>query len=436
MHTACQHLLKSYKMQGMFSYATVKRFGCFTQDRLNFESYNFRIKKQRGKLNCLQKLFWVKVTLPNSEKVFVNIRSLAKRLKVTPRFAKLLISGRTKNLQQIIATCQKITPFAKSLAEEESLSRTGNLKKSLILWEKIESQKESLSFQAKNKGSATGRIGERHLLAHFNSQTSSVDFFLSLKKPLGKGGYRTVYPLMNCQTFKVFQALSVQLPSKSNQIKKMEREYRFLTTLQNVKEVVKPYFFINNQNGLFLVTKRCESTFDQIIRDPKVSQKKKLQLFREVLKGVAAIHEQGIIHRDIKPQNILLDKKGKIKIIDFNLSCLKTETSKLVSFCGTAIYQPPEGILRQAKTEPEKIDSWGLGIILYMICEGKRPEFTRLFKEQVHLPIQQQEKILQAAKKLEFSRLKKNDPLIPVIRGLLHTDPHKRLSAKEALLHL
>jgi hypothetical protein len=417
---------------------TITRFGCFAQDRLKLTalegaSYNIRIKKT-SRLSCLQKLFWIKVHLPNSEKAFVNIGSVAKRLHVTRRFVKYLISTKTNKLHQIIATCRNIGPFAKSLTEEERLRPNDNLIKALTLFEEIESKRSSLTLEAKKGGFAVDQVGKRHLLAYADPNTDRVDLFVSLKKPLGKGGFRTVYPLMDCQTSKVSMALSLQKQAKPSQADQVEREYRFLKTLQNVKQVVKAFFYINNGDTLFLVTKRCSGTFEEIIKSSKISQKKKLHHFIEVLKGVVQIHENSIIHRDLKPQNILYTKKGKIKIIDFNLSCYAQEQSRLIPFCGTRSYQPPEAILRQVKTEPEKIDAWSLGIILYQICEKQKPEFTRLFKQQLHL--QQESKLLEAAKNLSFRRLKRSSPLIPVIRGLLNPDPKLRFSVKEALERL
>lgn len=415
----------------MYSITTATKFGCFVQNRLKFQNYNFRIKKTRH-LNALQKLFWVQVTLPTSEKIAINLRSMAKRLKVTPQDVKSLAIKFNK-LDEMIAELESIAPFSNNLAKEEFLT----LKESLILKKEIESQKNSLLMKAEKNGSAISKIGNRHLLAHLNPENGSVNFFLSLQKPLGKGAFRTVFPLMDYQTSKVSMALSVQKSEKASHTELMQREYSFLKTLEKVKQVVKPYFLIQEGEFLYLATKRGSETFDDFL-DYEFSQKKKLEFFKEVLKGVAAIHKHGIIHRDIKPQNILLTKKQKVKIIDFNLSCLKTETEKLTRFAGTPAYQPPEVILRKIKELPEKIDAWSLGIILYQICEEKKPKFCPLFKEQNGLPQEErdEQKLMHAVKNLKFSRLKKGDRLIPIIQGLLNPDPHQRLSAKEALKKL
>lgn len=419
-----------------YSNETHKRFGCFAEHRLKLTtpegvSYNIRVKKTK-QLTCLQKLFWTKVDLSRGESTFVNIRSLAKRLHVTPRFAKYLISKKTGKLHQILAICHKICPFAKGLAEEKCLSPYDNLIKSLELFETIESRRPSLTLEAKKEGFAVDNIGNRHLLAYVNPKTNHVDIFLSLKNILGKGGFRTVYPLMDYQTSKATLALSLQIPKKASHNEQTEREFQFLTALKNVKQVVRALFYIDKSDVLCLVTKRCSGTFASLIKSSNISKKKKLEHFVEILKGVVQVHEHSLIHRDLKPQNILYNKKGKIKIIDFNLSCHVQEHDRLTPFCGTAVYQPPEVILRKFKTEPEKIDAWSLGIILYQICEKQKPAFTRLFRQQLRL--QQESKLLNDAKKLTFHRLKKTSPLIPIIRGLLNPDPKLRFTVREALM--
>lgn len=401
----------------MFSYSQITRWGCFVQKRLHFKTsegsvYNFRVKKHNSSLNCLQKLFWAKIRISHSEIAIVNIGSLAKHLDVTPSFIRHLISTKSKKLEQIIAICQKMSQLSKCL--------NVNLQKALSIDEEIESRRPALLERAKKGEAIVEHLRNRHLLAHLNPKTGGVDFYLSLKKPVGKGAFRSVYPLMNIQTYQIRRAFSIQKLDPAN---RMEREFRFLKALQNVSQVVKTYFYCKNEEGFYLVTKLCKGTFDQL------PQKKKLQLFMETLKGVAHIHREGIIHRDLKPQNILFDEKLKIKIIDFNLSCLASDSHRLRLFCGTSRYMPPEVIFRKIKKEPEKIDAWSLGIILYQICENQFPSFTRLFKKD---PEVSEAELIKKIKKIRFSTLKTNSPLIGVIKGLLNPDPLKRLSVTEA----
>jgi serine/threonine protein kinase len=105
------------------------------------------------------------------------------------------------------------------------------------------------------------------------------------------------------------------------------------------------------------------------LRD-KLSETEAKSIFRQVLEAVNFCHSKGIIHRDIKLENILFsdENKTKIKIIDFGVSGLvKSERSK----CGTLRYMPPEVITGSNTNSLPSIDVWGLGCILYELLTGE-----------------------------------------------------------------
>ena len=95
------------------------------------------------------------------------------------------------------------------------------------------------------------------------------------------------------------------------------------------------------------------------------------------MQGLAYVHVEGIIHRDIKPQNIMLEykKEGEypIKIVDFGLSTIYGNPSQ--SLCGTPYFMAPE--VWKFGTYSNKVDIWGCGILLYMLLNGT-PPFTGL----------------------------------------------------------
>lgn len=102
-----------------------------------------------------------------------------------------------------------------------------------------------------------------------------------------------------------------------------------------------------------------------------------ISIMRELLNGVNYMHSSGIIHRDIKPRNVMLTKDGKIKILDFgsarrngepsNLSYSDTKFKKLFNNLGTPPYMSPEF----EDEVNEKNDMWSLGCVLYELCVGK-----------------------------------------------------------------
>ena len=95
-----------------------------------------------------------------------------------------------------------------------------------------------------------------------------------------------------------------------------------------------------------------------------------LELFREILKALALLHAEGVTHRDIRPDNILVKPDGHIKIIDFGLS--KTEkdsTLTMIRALGNMYYSPPEQLQEAGKHAEPTLDIYSAGQVLYyLIC--------------------------------------------------------------------
>lgn len=95
-------------------------------------------------------------------------------------------------------------------------------------------------------------------------------------------------------------------------------------------------------------------------------------MFKKILQGVDYLHKTGIAHRDLKLENIIIDKERNIKIIDFGFATQCTKQDKGRVFCGTPSYMAPE-IVNQQEHNYIKADIWALGIILYALLSGKFP---------------------------------------------------------------
>jgi serine/threonine protein kinase/cephalosporin-C deacetylase-like acetyl esterase len=97
------------------------------------------------------------------------------------------------------------------------------------------------------------------------------------------------------------------------------------------------------------------------------------QIVAQILEGLSAAHSAGIVHRDIKPGNIILADDGRVRILDFGLAKLASgvEITQDGSTSGTAAYMSPEQI--NGDTVDSRSDLWSLGVILYEMLAGKRP---------------------------------------------------------------
>lgn len=97
------------------------------------------------------------------------------------------------------------------------------------------------------------------------------------------------------------------------------------------------------------------------------------KIFTQLVGAVTYVHNQSCVHRDLKLENILLDKHENVKLCDFGFTReYEGKSSYLQTFCGTVCYSAPE-MLKGEKYAGEKVDVWSLGVILYALLCGELP---------------------------------------------------------------
>jgi len=143
------------------------------------------------------------------------------------------------------------------------------------------------------------------------------------------------------------------------------------------------------------------------------------------------MHSRGVAHRDLKLENIIVNKKGHLKIIDLGFSVEVPEESSSLgkiepqTFCGTLHFAAPEILARQPHC-PKKADIWSLGVVLYRILVGTLPfaandEITQL----------------QCTRRGEFKRPKNiSENCFKLLEAMLQPKPTKRQSASEVACNL
>ncbi|KAI1310570.1 hypothetical protein EDD11_003685 [Mortierella claussenii] len=115
--------------------------------------------------------------------------------------------------------------------------------------------------------------------------------------------------------------------------------------------------------------------FDYIELTPYLTEDEIRAIFRQICDAVCHLHSNKIVHRDIKDENVILDQKGNIQLIDFGSSAYLKEGRKFDTFCGTLDYAAPE-VLTGKKYEGRKQDIWALGILLYTLIYKENPFYN------------------------------------------------------------
>ncbi len=101
------------------------------------------------------------------------------------------------------------------------------------------------------------------------------------------------------------------------------------------------------------------------------SREKALQIAGQICAGLRAAHEAGVLHRDLKPANIMIDGRGRVRLMDFGLSGLMLELAGVQDFAGTPLYMAPEQL--EGSGASVHTDLFSLGVVLYEVLTGRHP---------------------------------------------------------------
>ncbi|CAL8083509.1 unnamed protein product [Calicophoron daubneyi] len=162
---------------------------------------------------------------------------------------------------------------------------------------------------------------------------------------------------------------------------KLFREVKIMKML-NHPNIVRLYEVIESERHVYLVMEYAPNgeVFDYLVTNGKMKEKEARAKFRQLVSAVEYCHWKKIVHRDLKAENLLLDKDYNIKLADFGFSNFYDGEHKLDTFCGSPPYAAPELFQGQKYFGPE-VDVWSLGVILYTLVSGSLPFDAQHLKE-------------------------------------------------------
>jgi serine/threonine-protein kinase len=195
---------------------------------------------------------------------------------------------------------------------------------------------------------------------------------------LGRGGMGVVYKGYESSLgrYVAIKVLSAQMAHDKVFVERFLREARAMATL-NDSHIIQVYFIGQDEAQTFFVMEYIdgESLSTCLKREVRLTVPDALKVLLHASQGLAVAHAQGVIHRDIKPGNIMITSRGQVKVADFGIALANQDVSaKLTNtgaFVGTPGYLSPEVCM--GKPVDQRSDIFALGIVLFESLTGNMP---------------------------------------------------------------
>ncbi len=242
---------------------------------------------------------------------------------------------------------------------------------------------------------------------------------------VGEGGMGMVFKAIQTSLNRTV-AVKILLPSlfsDESTVKRLQREAQLTADLRKHENIVRllTYGQVNEQPYVVYEFVEGESLAAVIAREAPLGLTRAVDLVSQLLLGLEHAHEHRIIHRDIKPDNILLDKFNNLKVMDFGIALGDTGGEKLTKeglIIGTPVYMAPEQA--SAKTVSGQADLYAAGVILYEMLTGQIP-----WDKDTALAILA-EKVSGRFIPLHQTSPEIPEPLCALVDRTLSSDPRKR----------
>lgn len=233
------------------------------------------------------------------------------------------------------------------------------------------------------------------------SSANQYNMYTFLNK-IKSGGYGQVYLAQNNVTNEYVAIKQVNCNELTyDEIETISREQLYMSTL-NHRNIIKYKGFFKYENNIYTVMDYAKGgELGKYVKEKgKLDENEAKRIFNQIYKGVSHMHTKNLIHRDLKPNNILFldEDHQQVVIIDFGICGMSNGKNKDVIKAGTLEYSCPEIASGDEFESSPKIDVWSLGVILFYMLYGTLPFkgkndkeiiFSILYKEPNYKPLQE-----------------------------------------------
>ncbi|CAG9327683.1 unnamed protein product [Blepharisma stoltei] len=263
--------------------------------------------------------------------------------------------------------------------------------------------------------------------------TMDIRKFYVFEERIGKGHFGEVYLVHRINDInKKFAVKSISKPQFStHNVKYVKSEIENLQALDH-PNIIKLYESYEDDEHIHLVTEYCSGgkLLTKMKKKPIFTEVEAAAIIMKILRAVKYLHERGICHRDIKPDNFLLETEAEdsdIKMIDFGLSHkLEGKVKRMKSTVGTLNYVAPEVLKGNYGF---KCDLWSVGIIMFILLTGDMPIKGR-YQAEILESLRNYQLNTDSEEWAQLSPWAQN-----LLTNLLEKDPNRRYDAQTVLKH-